>query len=610
MFQTIKARLLAVFLTLGIISTFVFLYSFHYIRKNEEAYMQFNRNIERLSNCMLRDIKVTRDFFSNETINTNYFQTAKSPYLDEHKRICRQIHGLLDMLLKKDQSLKMNTRGDLDRLYKNFNVYLSCVDSIIEKINLRGFKDYGLEGRMRSLAHKLENLSPLIGEANVLTLRKHEKDFIIRQDSVYQTKLHSQSNIIKTSLLSHINIKKDNLNSILLDISIYESKFDSLVKLDKLIGLKSQAGLKKRIDNHAEQIDIGLRNLFTMATEKSEAGMAFLRKILTFFWITLSLIAILLSVIIASKISSSIELLKKNISEFVESDFTKRTVSPIKHSEYEIDVLANHFSILEQHITNQMRALRVKNKELEMFIYRASHDVKLPLTSLNKILDRTKKLTVEPRVIEQLESGNTIVDSLKDIIEELSLVRSIHIGPTEIKEIDAYDMVKKCISGFQAIKGFDDIVFRTNIKIKNVFFSDIKFVRIILRNLIENSIKYRCVSGKTAFVDISFEELENRMVRITVSDNGIGIQKELQKNIFDMFFRATDEQSGNGLGLYIVQNALQKLHGAIKVKSEEGKGSSFIVYLPDATRTSNHAQRIVENRIVFPSREDFALDYL
>jgi signal transduction histidine kinase len=100
------------------------------------------------------------------------------------------------------------------------------------------------------------------------------------------------------------------------------------------------------------------------------------------------------------------------------------------------------------------------------------------------------------------------------------------------------------------------------------------------------------------------------MVKVTVSDNGIGIKKELQKNIFDIFFRATDTAKGNGLGLYIVQNTLQKLHGAIKVKSTEGMGSSFIIYLPDAARKTNHAQRIIENKAVFPSRDEFALDYL
>lgn len=608
MFQSIKSRLLVIFLSLSIISVSIFILSFLLIRSNEEKFISINRDIDAINKYILRDIKVTRDFFSNETINSHYFETGQSEYLKAHQKIMSAMKNRLASLRKKDDELSFGLKDNCDRLTQELNLYSKTIDTIVNQINIRGFKDYRLEGRMRELAHQLEGLKTVIGAEEILTLRKHEKDFIIRQDEAYQEKFHIQANTVKQHLVNKLG--KDRSKELTGIIDLYSSKFDSLVMFDKLIGIKSQRGLKKRIDLLAERTDATLTLLQTNATAKGENNSDKLRNIIIYFWILIAFIGVWICIILAQKASRSIVSLKEKMEEFIASDFTKRTVLPIKNSNNEIDVLSNNFSILEQHIVNQMRALRVKNKELEMFIYRASHDVKTPLTSLNKILERTKKTSGEPLVIEQLERGNNIVESLKDILEELSLVRSIHIGPTEVQEIDAFNLVKKCISGFQAIKGFDDIVFRTNIKIQNAFFSDIKFVRIILRNLVENSIKYRSVGSKTSFVDISFEELENRMVKITVTDNGIGIKKELQKNVFDIFFRATEEQNGNGLGLYIVQNALQKLHGAIKVKSEEGKGSTFIVYLPDATRMSNHAQRIIENKIVFPSRDEFALDYL
>lgn len=607
MLQSIKARLLAIFLSLSIFSVSIFIFSFLLIRNNEEKFMKVNADIDAINKSMLRDIKVTRDFFANETINSYYFESGESEYLKAHIKIMSAMRSGLKSLRKKDTDLGLELKEDCETLEQDLDLYAKTIDTIIAQINIRGFKDYRLEGRMRELAHQLEDLKDALGAEAVLTLRKHEKDFIIRQDDIYQIKFHLQANAMKQKLQADGGKRNAELAEI---IDRYSSKFDSLVTFDKIIGLKSQQGLKKRIDKLAERTDHTLTQLLNNAYAKGHESLIQLQNIIIFFWVMIALIGIGICILLAQKVSSSIISLKEKMNEFISSDFTTRTVIPIKDSSYEIDVLSNNFSILEQHIVNQMRALRVKNKEMEMFIYRAAHDVKTPLTSLNKILERSKRLSEEPMVMEQLEKGNNIVESLKDILEELSLVRSIHAGTPEVTEIDAYSIVKKCISGFQAMKGFDDIVFRTNIRMQNGFFSDIKFIRIILRNLIENSIKYRNSKGGTPFVDICFEELENRMVKITVTDNGIGIKKEHQKNIFDMFFRVTDETTGNGLGLYIVQNALQKLHGAIKVKSEEGKGSSFIVYLPDATRTSSPAQRIIENKIVFPSRDEFALDYL
>ena len=67
---------------------------------------------------------------------------------------------------------------------------------------------------------------------------------------------------------------------------------------------------------------------------------------------------------------------------------------------------------------------------------------------------------------------------------------------------------------------------------------------------------------------------------IEIKDNGRGIAKEFQSKIFDMFFRATDDSSGSGLGLYIVKETVDKLKGEITFESELRKGTSFTISLP------------------------------
>ena len=82
------------------------------------------------------------------------------------------------------------------------------------------------------------------------------------------------------------------------------------------------------------------------------------------------------------------------------------------------------------------------------------------------------------------------------------------------------------------------------------------------------------------FVDIKVD-MSDTETHIIVKDNGIGIPKEHQQKIFDMFYRVSKNSVGSGLGLYIVKEAIDKLNGRIDVESEIGVGTTFNVYLPN-----------------------------
>lgn len=100
-------------------------------------------------------------------------------------------------------------------------------------------------------------------------------------------------------------------------------------------------------------------------------------------------------------------------------------------------------------------------------------------------------------------------------------------------------------------------------------------------NLIDNAIKYNRENG---MVDIKVSR-ENKKVKLTVSDTGIGIAPEHQQRIFERFYRVDKSHSkasgGTGLGLSIVKHAVQYHHGEIKLKSELNKGSEITVALPE-----------------------------
>jgi signal transduction histidine kinase len=82
---------------------------------------------------------------------------------------------------------------------------------------------------------------------------------------------------------------------------------------------------------------------------------------------------------------------------------------------------------------------------------------------------------------------------------------------------------------------------------------------------------------------------------LTIEDNGLGIPKEYQDRIFDLFFRASTQSFGSGLGLYITRNAIEKMNGQIEMVSEPGQGTTFKVTLPNNLKAYQN-QTVLESK--------------
>ena len=122
---------------------------------------------------------------------------------------------------------------------------------------------------------------------------------------------------------------------------------------------------------------------------------------------------------------------------------------------------------------------------------------------------------------------------------------------------------------------------KRTIKIEGIdFYSDYWRVSEIFRNLISNAIKYRRTDAEDSEIVIKIN-VDHLCADITFADNGIGIKDTSLKRIFEMFYRATDQGDGSGIGLYIVKNAVEKLGGQIKVASKPGQGTRFHILLPN-----------------------------
>jgi PAS domain S-box-containing protein len=226
-------------------------------------------------------------------------------------------------------------------------------------------------------------------------------------------------------------------------------------------------------------------------------------------------------------------------------------------------------------IENQLKDL---NLELDSFVYKASHDLRAPLSSLAGLIYLTEnEFPKEAR--ENFELMKNSVQKLDKFIQQLAHYSRNNYVDTQLELIDFKVFVKEIIDGYRHLLNADKIQFEIQDYTKEDLLVDTFRLRVILSNLISNAIKYHFINQDYPFVNIKLET-SNAHYLITVEDNGTGISNKYQEKIFEMFTRASNTSDGSGLGLYIVKKALEKLNGKIKLESEEGQGSVFKVSLP------------------------------
>jgi signal transduction histidine kinase len=230
-------------------------------------------------------------------------------------------------------------------------------------------------------------------------------------------------------------------------------------------------------------------------------------------------------------------------------------------------------------LENETSKMLKVNRELDSFIYRTSHDLRAPIASILGITNLAKMETKEEISLNYFNMVESRAEKMDSVIADILTLARTTKAELKIELIDFNKLLHEVISDVKFNKGAKAINLRYAPDPAYVFYSDYVQVTIIIANLISNAVKYHDVEQADPFISVAFIAKPTETV-IEIGDNGTGIAKEHQKKIFDMFFRASTQSDGTGLGLYIVTEAITKLRGKITVESELGKGTLFRVTLP------------------------------
>ncbi|WP_027001794.1 PAS domain S-box protein [Hugenholtzia roseola] len=254
----------------------------------------------------------------------------------------------------------------------------------------------------------------------------------------------------------------------------------------------------------------------------------------------------------------------------------------------------------EFELTQTLEALQRTNEELDHFVYKTSHDLRSPLTSilgLLNVIDAERDSKNIDQIYSYLDMVRSMVLKLDEFIHAILDYSKNGNQEVEYLEINLNKLVQETCEDLKFMKQAHLLHIETEIQQEVPYWGDKLRLEIILKNFISNAIKYQDFNKNTHYAKIKMRVTEKRL-SLQVADNGIGILEAAQPHLFSMFFRANDQsqEQGSGLGLYIVKQAVEKLGGRISFKSKVGKGTTFFVELPNFLQEKKTIQAVSKNK--------------
>lgn len=276
------------------------------------------------------------------------------------------------------------------------------------------------------------------------------------------------------------------------------------------------------------------------------------------------------------EIATTNEELSSTLEDLVEQKNKVQSINDqLKSAHEELLAINNQ---LDERVHERTLKLVKANQELDRFVYSASHDLSAPLKSILGLIQLTRLENKNDALTNHLEHMQKSVLKLEGVITSLTQF-SRNMGHALTKQEIIFDeMVEEVLDELKYPFHADKVKIIRCYRKTDFITSDYLRLKIILSNLISNALKYKNANAPQCIVEISFSKHEG-LDRIQVKDNGIGISKENQAKVFEMFYRATLQSTGSGLGLYIVKETVEKLGGTITVDSVPGSYTQFIVTL-------------------------------
>ncbi len=558
-----------------------------------------------LETCLtqiLRLIKTEEDFFNQDVLNPEFYNPNETKYLPKHHKLSgdikKQLYTLLELDGIKRISTKKNAVGqDIKNIIQELDNYEKAFTKIVQYTKQKGFKDKGIEGKMRMNMDKLEKsllATPTVSNAEnkylIVLLNKYEKDFILEKDTI-NVRFFKE-------ILQKINKNAMSQGEITF-LENYVHYFNEFVQMETLIGLDNTTGVKRQIRIYGDNTANCMERLVKDINQDVLEGERSLTSLFIVLVVAMILTSISLSYWIANQMTKPITKLSAKIHDTIQKKFLGDIPELRATSNDEVGILTRDFNTMLKEIQTQLqeiklqsqqsqdqnKALNQANQQLkrlnavkDTFFSIISHDLRAPL---NSFLGYLSILEIEAHAFTPEETKEFTQNTQKSIHRMLDLLDNLlqwslsQTGDIEYKPVilQLGEVVKENIALYAKIAQQKNIEIYTQIPEHVSVKADKNMLDFIFRNLITNALKFSNVNGK---IDILAHHQKNKMV-ISIKDFGVGMTQEHLEKVFKpeehISTLGTNAEKGTGFGLLLCKNFVEKNQGTIRIESQPGKGT-------------------------------------
>ncbi len=494
---TYRQKTLLLFLAFSSVTILSISVAFVYISAKNK--IQAARDlIDKTHVLILSQNNTIADFLLYDLSDTLFYARQHSVSTIKQDKLFGEVREALSKFKVSDtpsDSLFSTRVSSLDSILNHQN---KVFDSIVTQSLFRGFIDYGIEGEMRRAIHSAEQL-PSANSEIVLTMRRHEKDYIIRRQGVYVNKLHNlaasyQKTITDTLLAKYLDV--------------YLQKFNSLVSADKAIGHTNSEGLRAAIlkDNRnlliqTDQLKLDIDNYFR--TKLKVYRVAYLG-----LSILLILVALYLSIIVSRKYTMRIIKLSKHIETYIESNFTSKRTLFLKPGNDEIGSLILNYGILKDKLALHLRNLEHEVDKRTQALKEQTEDI---ISGINYAKHIQSALLPGPQSIERHIPNHFVFFKPKAIVSG-DFYWYKYLPKTKKSVIAVADCTGHGVPGalmsMLGIALLNDVVLRKNIKTTGNALNEVR--KQVLENLFRNTQSSRLADGMDIAL-IAIDHVENTL---------------------------------------------------------------------------------------------------
>ncbi len=240
--------------------------------------------------------KNEKDFLVRDVINPKYFAEGDSKYLNSFRKNTSSLDSLIQELKSNELIQNPQIQTELDSIKSHKKLYESEFFRVSQKIRNKGFKDWGYIGEMRNAIHEVDNImvqtnasDPL--HVSLLTLRKHEKDYLLRMDPKYIQKFDDEISKFFVLLKNNYSISRSDKSNMVMLVENYQNTFHRVTIEDKKIGRSENEGLMGDLRNAVHKVEPSVNKiieLIKVSTDQSISNAIYILVLIIFSGLAIS----------------------------------------------------------------------------------------------------------------------------------------------------------------------------------------------------------------------------------------------------------------------------------------------------------------------------------